>query len=355
MRSRDTSIVLESWMKVFKWHMLLCMSECVTCCFIQLINQGSIVFFQEWEDISSFHGVRDVVILTGDMGPSFFFTEGSNFSVFFGWGMIFIIEVGQFTWTFSVLVLSSARTAYLLFSNDLEIGTAGWLVSTIQTENPSLLLCLGRTGEHAFLLDPSWLAALQTFLHWFLVHWKLRCGWQQGWGRWSRHGHSFLQTRHMTATCAFPNSIGTSQLGNIPGWLEWGVDEVGVGGGPAGGEYCHCWVWVLGAKQGLCYDRYFLFNKLSTFSWVHLILSQHMIILSQGTLSFIYFLTRSRSLLCYHRFFLISMLCMAMPSFLLFHSDTSCITHVHASILCTAHLIFAPTAQGLGFSLCIQY
>ena len=35
----------------------------------------------------------------------------------------------------------------------------------------------------------------------------------------------------------------------------------------------------------VCYNWYFLFDELSTFSWVHLILSWHMIILSQGTLS----------------------------------------------------------------------
>ena len=80
-----------------------------------------------------------------------------------------------------------------------------------------------------------------------------------------------------------------------------------------------------------------------------------MIILSQGMLSFIYFLMRSLSPLCYHSLLLISVLCMAMPSFLLFHSDASHITHVYASILCTAYLISAPTAQGLGFALCIQY
>ena len=108
-------------------------------------------------------------------------------------------------------------------------------------------------------------------------------------------------------------------------------------------------------KYRECYDRYFSFNRLSTFSWVHLILSRHVIILSQDTLSFIYFLMRSLSPLCYHSLHLISMLCMAMPSFLLFHSDASCITHVYASILCTAYLISTPTTQGLGFTLCIQY
>ena len=34
--------------------------------------------------------------------------------------------------------------------------------------------------------------------------------------------------------------------------------------------------------------------------------------------------------------------------------DVSHITHVYASILSTAYLISKPTAQGLGFSLCIQ-
>ena len=81
-------------------------------------------------------------------------------------------------------------------------------------------------------------------------------------------------------------------------------------------------------ERNKCYDWYFSFNGLSTFSWVHLILSWHMTILSQGTLSFIYFLMRSLSLLCYHSLLLISVLCMAMSSSLLFHSDASHITHV---------------------------
>ena len=46
---------------------------------------------------------------------------------------------------------------------------------------------------------------------------------------------------------------------------------------------------------------------------------------------------------------------MAMLLYLLFHFDALRITHVYASILYTAYLISAPTAQGLGFSLCIQY
>ena len=99
------------------------------------------------------------------------------------------------------------------------------------------------------------------------------------------------------------------------------------------------------------YDRYFFSTDLTLFLEVHLILSRHVIILPQGALSLYLFL----SPLCYYSLLLISMLCMAMPSFLLFHSDASCITHVHASILCTAYLISASTAQGLGSSLCIQY
>ena len=130
MRSGDTSIILESWMNVFKWHIFLCISECVTCCFIQLINQRSIVFFQEWEDISSFHGFEEGIV-TGGVGPLFFFTKGSNFSVFLEWGNILIVGVGRFTQAVLVSVSSLARTAYLLFSNDLGVGTVGWLVSTI--------------------------------------------------------------------------------------------------------------------------------------------------------------------------------------------------------------------------------
>ena len=47
------------------------------------------------------------------------------------------------------------------------------------------------------------------------------------------------------------------------------------------------WFWSMDIQ---CYDQYFLLNGLSTFSPVHLILSWHVIILSQGMLSFIYFL-----------------------------------------------------------------
>ena len=46
-------------------------------------------------------------------------------------------------------------------------------------------------------------------------------------------------------------------------------------------------------KPSICYKWYSFFNRLSTFSWVHLILLQHVIILSQGMLSLIYFLMRS--------------------------------------------------------------
>ena len=92
----------------------------------------------------------------------------------------------------------------------------------------------------------------------------------------------------------------------------------------------------------MCYSclllRLALFlNGLSTFSWVHLIISRHVIILSQGMLSFIYFLMRSLSPLCYYSLHLISMLCMAMLSSFLFHSDASHITRVHASILYTVY------------------
>ena len=170
MRSRDTSIVLESWTKVLRWWMFCCILGCVTCCFIQLIDQGSTIFFQEWEDISSFHGFGREGILTGGVGPSFVFTKGSNFSVFFGWGSIFIVGVGRFTWPLLVSVSSLVSMAYLLFSNDLGGGTAEQLISTVQTENPNLLLCLGSIGKHPFLLGPSWPAVFWTFLHWFLVH-----------------------------------------------------------------------------------------------------------------------------------------------------------------------------------------
>ena len=119
-------------------------------------------------------------------------------------------------------------------------------------------------------------------------------------------------------------------------------------------RYSSSW-WNMNPMPYLLLQSVLFLNGLSTLSWVHLILSRHVIILSQGTLSFIYFLMRSLSPLCYHSLHLISVLCMAMPSFLFFHSDALRITHVYASILCTAYLISASTAQGLGFSLCIQY
>ena len=96
-----------------------------------------------------------------------------------------------------------------------------------------------------------------------------------------------------------------------------------------------------------CYDQYFLVNGLSTFSLVYLILSQHVIILSQDMLSFIYFLMRSMIFLM-----------LSQPSFN-FHAvhgyaffsslpfDASCITHVYASILCTAYLISTIHSPGL--------
>ena len=55
-------------------------------------------------------------------------------------------------------------------------------------------------------------------------------------------------------------------------------------------------------------------------------------------LSLIYLLTRSMISPMLTQSSLISMLCMAMPSFLLFHSDASHITHVHAFIMhCLLH------------------
>ena len=156
-------------MKVFRWHIFLCISGCTTCCFIHLVDQGSTVFFQEREDISSFCGVGGEGIETGIVGPSSFFTEGLNFSVFFGRGSILICDVGRFTWTSSGSVLSLARTAYLLFDcNDL-FGTVERLVSTVQIENPNLVLHWEKMRWSPFLLGPSWPTELRTFLLIFLV------------------------------------------------------------------------------------------------------------------------------------------------------------------------------------------
>ena len=134
------------------------------------------------------------------------------------------------------------------------------------------------------------------------------------------------------------SDIHIAMDGNFHHWYWWSAEDCPL---------FYDLVYFL-PKREVCYDQYFFFNGLSTFSRVHLILSQ-------GTLSFIYFLMRSLSPLCYHSLLLISVLCMAMPSSLLFHSNASRITHVYASILCTAYLISAPIAQGLGLALCIQY
>ena len=99
------------------------------------------MFFQEREDISSFRGFLEEGIVdfeTGIVRPSFFLTEGANFSCFFGRGSIFTCDVGRFTRMSSDSVSSSARTAYLFF-DDLGC-TAGQLVSTVQIENPNLVL-----------------------------------------------------------------------------------------------------------------------------------------------------------------------------------------------------------------------
>ena len=72
--------------------------------------------------------------------------------------------VGRFTQTVSGSVSSLVRTAYLLLSNDLDVGTVDRLVSTVQIENPNLLLYPEKIGEHPFLLHSLWLTALQTFL-----------------------------------------------------------------------------------------------------------------------------------------------------------------------------------------------
>ena len=116
----------------------------------------------------------------------------------------------------------------------------------------------------------------------------------------------------------------------------------------------HCWLsYPIGSWD--CYDRYFFFNRLSTFSWIHLILSRHVIIISQGTLSLYLFS---------HEISISPMLSQPSFNFRAVHGYAYfsslpfwCLTHhtCYTSILCTAYLISAPTAQGLGFALCIQY
>ena len=107
--------------------------------------------------------------------------------------------------------------------------------------------------------------------------------------------------------------------------------------------------------SSICYDRYFFSTDLALFLEVHLILSRHMIILSQGTLSFYLFS---------HEISISLMLSQPSLNFRAVHGYAFfsslpfwCLMHhtCYASILCTAYLISAPTAQGLGFALCIQY
>ena len=110
--------------------------------------------------------------------------------------------------------------------------------------------------------------------------------------------------------------------------------------------YWRTWLIVL-VLQSLLF-----LNGLSTFSWVHLILSQHVIILSQGTLSlYLFSLKISISLMLSQPSFNFR----AVHGYVYFSSlPFWCLMHhtCYASILCTAYLISAPTAQGLGFALC---
>ena len=129
-----------------------------------MIDHGSTIFFQEQEDISSFCGIGGEGRVTRSIGPSLVFTEGSNFSVFFGRGSIFIVDVSKFTRTLLVSVSSLSRTAYLLLDGNDLIGTVEQLVSIVQTENLNLVLPQGKIEERPFLLGPSWPAELQTFL-----------------------------------------------------------------------------------------------------------------------------------------------------------------------------------------------
>ena len=101
---------------------------------------------------------------------------------------------------------------------------------------------------------------------------------------------------------------------------------------------------ILIQNDDLCYDLYVSFNGFNTFSLKYILsyrdtwLSYHKVHYLLSIFSWDLYLLYAITA------FLISMLCMAMPSFLPFHSDASCITHVYTSILCIAYLIPAPTA-----------
>ena len=116
------------------------------------------------------------------------------------------------------------------------------------------------------------------------------------------------------------------------------------------------WVWMIYPHHPLSFvlsllqllRQYFSLNRLSTFSSVHLILSQHVIILSQSTLISLSIFSRDpRSPLCLHCLYLISVLCMAM--FFFSSLPFWCLMHhtCHASILCTASLISVTHSPGL--------
>ena len=113
-------------------------------------------------------------------------------------------------------------------------------------------------------------------------------------------------------------------------------------------HHCHTLLWASQRSKHIsCYNQYMSFNKLSTFSSMHLILLWHVIILSQDTLIFIYFLMRSMTspMLAQPSFNLCAMHGYAF----LFFSSIWCLTHhtCYASILCLTFLITVIHSRGL--------
>ena len=102
----------------------------------------------------------------------------------------------------------------------------------------------------------------------------------------------------------------------------------------------------------VCYDRYFFSTDLALF--LECILSYCDNPITRYTIFYLFSHEISISLMLSQPSFNFRAV-HGYAFFLLFHSDASRITHVMLPFYNTAYLISEPTAQGLGFTLCIQY